>query len=331
MTNKESRCQSCKLSCKLSGSKTIPTFGKIEKYASKGCPYKRELSEASNALEFLRPISLEILNRIREIVLVPQIALVQQQVAESMNKLYSTYEIIAKQIQPFQAVWESITQIQFAVISANYYRNYFAEISRMFEHVTALSVAMQQAVKIYETLPQIATEIRLFNKEIRQMICPGIQKLSEDVYESGLKEEKIEETDKLIKELVDSARVLKIFDNFCEQLSEGLDNFHARKFHASFNTLLDIVEGVIRKIYVGAGLGGSGETLVPMVEKLVREKHLLPETGYLIKSLERNLADHGRLCGDYRDFPESFSRLVVLSLVKIARDYKYKRTHKQKA
>ncbi|KXB08278.1 hypothetical protein AKJ58_00310 [candidate division MSBL1 archaeon SCGC-AAA385D11] len=110
-----------------------------------------------------------------------------------------------------------------------------------------------------------------------------------------MESEEIEETDKLIRELLGLSSDLKIFRDFEDQIEEGLRNFQRENYHASFNTLLDTVEGVVRKIFTEFGFGGTSGALVPMIEKLRAEKLVRKGTEHLIRGLDRNLPNHGLL------------------------------------
>lgn len=209
-------------------------------------------------------------------------------------------------------VRESFRAIQWAVSTPTYMN--FEEASRILEQSTAAMTALH-TIGAYPAIFAIATqEIQ----QLRLQVPPFI----EGVVAVGQEDEGIEEIDEMIAELQEHVENVGAFRDFKQQIHQGLEAFERDNFHASFGTLLDVVEGVTRAIYVGEGFGGTNESLIPMIEKLKSEKYILDSTANLIKSLDRDRANHA-LWGEYRELPEQYSRLVILSLFKIARDCIY--------
>lgn len=206
---------------------------------------------------------------------------------------------------------ESFRAVQLAVSTPTYLMN-FEEASRILEQSTAAMTALR-AISAYPAIFTIAPENI---QQLKLQVPPFI----EGVVAVGQKEEGIEEIDEMIAKLQEHVENLGIFEDFKQQVYQGLEAFELSSFHASFGTLLDSIEGVTRAIYVEEGLGGTDESLIPMAERLKSEKYISTPTENLIKSLDRNRADHA-LWGEYRDFPEQSSRLVIFCLLKIARDY----------
>jgi len=177
-------------------------------------------------------------------------------------------------------------------------------------------------MKALEVYRDQISPIFVIPKEYLEPIRVQVPKLIEEVFREGIEQEKIEEVDELIDKLRDYIDTLPVFRNVKDSVTSGLTAFSSRNFRSAFITLLNAVEGVVREMFVMQGLGGANEELPTMAEKLRSEKWIRAPTENLIKSLDREKADHA-LYGEHSDFPETTSRLVILCLLKIARDYVY--------
>jgi len=222
---------------------------------------------------------------------------------------------------------------------AEFGRNFSEHLKHIHEAITIspeILRASQSTISIFRQYSESMSSIMKAAEAYRNAISPyfiipneylepirlQVPRLINEVYREGMEQEEIEEIDDMIDELKEYVNTLPIFENVKDYILEGLSAFSSRNFRVAFSTLLDTVEGVAREILVMHKLGGTNQNLSPMAEKLRSEKWIRVPTENLIKSLERDKADHA-LYGEHSDFPENTSRLVILCLLKVARDYIY--------
>jgi hypothetical protein len=192
----------------------------------------------------------------------------------------------------------------------------FSLLNQYFEALNNLGGAIEK----YRSL---VDQKFVIPREYSEIIISDLQTLARETAKEQLEKEKLEDIDQLISELVSYAESLPIFKDKKSILLEGISVFSNQKnYRAAFLTLLNVVEGVIRNLFTMQGLGGTDQSLIPMVEKLKDEKWISDTTENLVKALGRNTAYHSFL-GDYDQFPEITSQLVLFCLLKIARDFIY--------
>jgi hypothetical protein len=192
----------------------------------------------------------------------------------------------------------------------------FSLLNQYFEALNNLGGAIEK----YRSL---VDQKFVIPREYSEIIISDLQTLARETAKEQLEKEKLEDVDQLISELVSYAESLPIFKDKKSILLEGISVFSNQKnYRAAFLTLLNVVEGVIRNLFTMQGLGGTDQSLIPMVEKLKDEKWISDTTENLVKALGRNTAYHSFL-GDYDQFPEITSQLVLFCLLKIARDFIY--------
>jgi hypothetical protein len=192
----------------------------------------------------------------------------------------------------------------------------FSLLNQYFEALNNLGGAIEK----YRSL---VDQKFVIPREYSESIISNLQTFARETAKEQLEKEKLEDIDQLISELVSHAESLPIFKDKKSILLEGISVFSNQKnYRAAFLTLLNVVEGVIRNLFTMQGLGGTDQSLIPMVEKLKDERWISDTTENLIKALGRNTAYHS-LLGDYDQFPEITSQLVLFCLLKIARDFIY--------
>jgi hypothetical protein len=192
----------------------------------------------------------------------------------------------------------------------------FSLLNQYFEALNNLGGAIEK----YRSL---VDQKFVIPREYSEIIISDLQTLARETAKEQLEKEKLEDIDQLISELVSYAESLPIFKDKKSILLEGISVFSNQKnYRAAFLTLLNVVEGVIRNLFTMQGLGGTDQSLIPMVEKLKDERWISDTTENLVKALGRNTAYHSFL-GDYDQFPEITSQLVLFCLLKIARDFIY--------
>jgi len=215
-------------------------------------------------------------------------------------------------LNSYQRIYEAIT------IPSDFFRASQSTIS-VFRQYSETMSSLMEAVKAYR---DAISPYFVIPRDYLEPIRLQVPKLIEEAFKEGIEQEEIEEIDEMIAELKEHVNTLPIFKNVKDYIIDGLNAFLSQNFPSAFSTLLDTVEGIVREIFTMHGLGGTNQNLFPMAEKLKSEKWIRVSTENLIKSLDRDKADHA-LYGEHSDFPETTSRLVILCSLKIARDYVY--------
>lgn len=232
-----------------------------------------------------------------------------EQINQQITSLIKPTQIIS---QHFQSIYKAITIPPDVIRASQSTTSFFHQYSE----------SMSALMKAVETYRNVIQPTFVIPKELLQPIQFEIPNLIEEVFKEGIEQEEIEEIDELIDELKEHVDTLPVFRNVKDHVISGLDSFASQNFHSAFSILLNTVEGIVRETYIMQGLGGTDQNLFPMAEKLRSKKWIRTSTENLIKSLDRDKADHA-LYGEHSDFPDSTSRLVILCLLKIARDYVY--------
>ncbi len=185
--------------------------------------------------------------------------------------------------------------------SAIFLRN-FADNMAVARQISASIALPQEALAPYYRLEAQAP--RLIEKVIRE----------------GEQEEGLSEVRSLIETLRKLAEELPIFEDVRDQLSQALGAFEEGKPLAAHSTLINLPEGVLRKIYLETGIGGTSDSLSTMAEQLRAKRFISPQAENLAKAIERDRTDHA-LTGEHDEYPEQSSRLTILCLLRIGRDY----------
>jgi len=105
-----------------------------------------------------------------------------------------------------------------------------------------------------------------------------------------------------------------------DELEQALKTYETDNYMTALRALLPIIEKIVREIYVREKIGGTGDSLNTMVEKLTEKRFISEGVKGLIISLRRNEVAHG-LWPPSIDDARIYSHLALITIPELIRDY----------